>query len=183
MDMSCFKKSVQSDAFEEKMHAADAIKSMNIENDIALIEQIYYLIWSTAKWRDQIKLIDRIIGNLDERRHRMLLDYIICVFPKIESDRTDKFFYFIKSSFYLLSFKEIVEMQELKVLEYIVQFISQDRKDFDNELFLNWISTTKPWIADKINNIKIEEKLVRPYLNAKGLSDMTRAALFRLFKN
>ncbi len=77
------------------------------------IENIFYKIYSTPNFKNQMKLIDTILEN--KEIHLDLFKYTISKFDKIESDRKDKFYYLIC---------KIIELNESITLDQIVMINS-----------------------------------------------------------
>lgn len=149
-----------------------------------MVPPTFYLIWATPSFKKQVALVDSILGSTPEPFHTLLLHYVIKHFGAISTDRKDKFYYLIKKTFHKLSFQEITEIQDLEVQEYVWKIIDSDRStvnDWDDELFLRFLSSAKPFIAAIFKNIRIEEQKVKRYIDLP-VSPKNREALYRLFR-
>ena len=69
------------------------------------IPSVFYLIWSTPVYKNQTLLIDFILSNTPIVFHSLLFKYVVLHFEEIETDRKDKFFYFLKKIFLNLEIK------------------------------------------------------------------------------
>lgn len=149
-----------------------------------LVAPVFYLIWTTPIFKRQIALVDTILDSTDEVFHILLLRHVIRNFRTVSTDRKDKFYYLIKRTFSKLSFRDIIEIDDLEVLEYVWGIIDKDRsvvKDWDDEMFLSFLSSVKPFIAETIYNIRIEKEKVEKYIDLAHHSK-NREALYRLFR-
>lgn len=144
---------------------------------------IYYLIWSTPVFKIQVGLINSILENSSKGFHALLLHHVVLNFHKISTDRKDKFFYFLKKAFTVMSFSYILNIQNLEVLGFLLEQIkSKDIfQDWSDILFIDFISNCKPFLLESIQDIKIDENLVRPNLD-KAKNPKNRDALYKLFK-
>lgn len=150
----------------------------------ALVGPVFYLIWTTPTFKRQVALVDTILDSTDEAFHILLLRHVIRNFKTVSTDRKDKFYYLIRETFGKLSFAEIIGIDDLEVQEYVWGMINRDRtavKDWDDEMFLGFLSKAKPFIAEVIDNIRIEKEKVEKYIDLANHSK-NREALYRLFR-
>lgn len=168
----------------EMLQNLSAYKDNQEEFLQSFIPGIFFIIFSTPNYKRQVLLIDSILASCNDDLKIRLLNHIISNFNSIPFDRKDKFYYFLGCTFFLLEFRKIVEIEDLEVQNFIWKKINEDRKvirDWEDSVFLNFISTCKPFIAKCINNIKISETLVREYIE-KDIHPINREILYSLFK-
>ncbi|KAI5170362.1 hypothetical protein PAEPH01_1369 [Pancytospora epiphaga] len=170
------------DNMEEVKEGIIEIQKYNGPNIESIVDGLYYLIWSTPGFKQQVFLVDFIIEHLGKDIHRLLFAFIISRFNKIKADRRDKFYYFIERSLGLLSFKEILEISDDDVLEHICRCLNKSKPaDWDDVIFLEFIATCKPWLCKMFQDIIIDERTVRPYL-VRHMGRENRDAMYRFFK-
>lgn len=148
-----------------------------------LVQPIYYLIWITPVFKKQIDLITSILDNSPRIFHSLLFHHVVVNFDSISTDRKDKFFFLLKKIFPLMSFSYILGIQNYQVLGYLLEQITSKEifLDWSDSLFLEFLSTCKPFLCTSVQKIKIDEQLVRKYLD-RTTNPKNRDALYSLFK-
>lgn len=167
----------------------DSILEKNSSGDLAaeqrstkLIVELYYLLWETPNFRVQQQLVDRVLDRIGSNTAKCLLGHIIDVFSKIEVDRRDKFFYYINRTLHLMSFKEILTIKDLSVLEYACRILNERRcDDWNDALFVEFMAYCKPWICSQFKNVRVPEHVVREVLERGDINNQNRSALYNLF--
>lgn len=147
----------------------------------ALAERLYDIVWSAPTFGRQVALIDTIVEKVEAPARAALLNIVIERFDKIKSDRRDKFFYLFERSLGFLSFREILGLRCVPLLEHACSCIVKSRPDdWDDQLFLEFMVACPPWLCETFGDLRIPEKTVRPFL-LRNLHPAKRQAMYRLF--
>lgn len=182
----CFARGAENntqEAVQQALHTIKETREIKTTEREDLVSALFYLILTTPGFRKQVALINDILDSTGSDVQIALLDYAIAHFHAVKSDRKDKFFYLMDRCFSLLSFKELLAIKDLEVLEHACKFINNNKpSDWDDALFLGFLAGCQPWLCARFDNIRVGEELVRPILKRKGIAEENRRALLGLFK-
>ncbi len=148
------------------------------------VEFFFYLLKTTPKFSHQALIVDEIIAVVDSKLQRKLADYIIDNFKLVDEDQRDKYFLFIERSWSLYSFKELLSFENEDVLDAAARHINKNiPSDWDDDTFLKFLCTCKPWIATRFKDIKIRKEKVKNYLKKIEINKENKNALFSLIRD
>lgn len=191
MDNETFRMTLESFYDVDKIHssterALELLKDTEQDNsvDSNLTEAVFFIILNTPNYKKQVALIDVIVSCSSQKFKLMLLNYTISNFWALSTDRKDKFYYLIGRTFNILGFRDILGINDLEIQEFIWSRINADRsiiKDWDDDLFLEFLIGCKPFVASLISKIKIPRNKVQKYIDLP-MNPKNRATLYGLFK-
>jgi hypothetical protein len=149
------------------------IPQLSSEELHLIIPSVYYLIWSTPVFKNQVKLIDFLMSNTPAQFHNFLFQFLVLKFSEISTDRKDKFFYFFKKFLFSEnSFFKFVDFLSIENEEIFIFLLSQIKtkkifNDWSDVLFVNFVGKSKAFLIEKIDeNIKIDQAIIRKELES-----------------
>jgi len=191
MENETFRMTLESFYDVDKIHcnaekALELLKDAEQNNnmDSSLTEAVFFIILNTPNYKKQVALIDAIISCSSQNFKLMLLNHTISNFWALPTDRKDKFYYLIGRTFNILGFRDILAITDLEIQEFIWSRINADRsivRDWDDDLFLEFLTRCKPFVASLISKIKIPRNKVQKYIDLP-MNPKNRATLYGLFK-
>ncbi|KAM0677521.1 hypothetical protein BDAP_001847 [Binucleata daphniae] len=176
----------------------EIIKNIGIyELTDALLEAVLFSLYNLSKFSNQVIFIDNLYNNIIESKNNTqnvekLIKHVIKIWPEIETNRKDKFYYFLEKFCSNLDISQILEMD----CHYEIENFLLKRKETLNtkeideivahiliEKNLGFVAHCLELIVlHKENVSKNATKLIKLEAYKKEISDEKRRVFYNIYK-